>query len=75
MNPNHKQKKSQEPDAPPWYIEACIDCLETGIGVIVVHGANPMVEHVPREHYKDLIAALEKALIQAPLTDILHKTH
>ena len=58
MNPTHKQKKSKEPDAPQWYIDAHLDSLKNGIGVMVIrHGQDPM--HVPPEKYLELAEGLE----------------
>lgn len=60
MNPGHKQKKSQEPDAPQWYIDAYINALEHGIGVVVIrNGLEP--KHIPPAEYLETAEALKWA--------------
>ncbi len=59
MNPGHKQKKSQEPDAPQWYIDAYRDSLTYGVGVMVFRGGE--VEHVPAEKFLELADGLKWA--------------
>lgn len=57
MNPTHKQKKSKEPDAPQWYIDAYFEALKNGIGVIVLrNGQDP--ENIAPEEYLELAEAL-----------------
>lgn len=46
MNPSHKQKKSKEPDAPQWYIDAYLESLKYGIGIVVIR-YNQEPEHIP----------------------------
>jgi hypothetical protein len=59
MNPGHKQKKSQEPDAPQWYIDAYRDSLTYGIGVMIFHRGE--VKHIPAEKFLELADALQRA--------------
>ena len=60
MNPAHKQKKSNEPDAPQWYIDAYMDALKYGTGIIALHnGKEP--EHIPPERYLETAEALQWA--------------
>jgi len=57
MNPTHKQKKSKEPDAPQWYIDAHLDSLKNGIGVIVLRdGHDP--ENIAPEKYLEMAEIL-----------------
>ena len=58
MNPSHKQKKSKEPDAPQWYIDAYLEALEHGLGVVVIR-QNQEPEHIPVNSYPELIDALK----------------
>jgi hypothetical protein len=58
MNPGHKQKKSQEPDAPQWYIDAYLDALKYGAGLVVFRpGTDP--EYIPPERYLEIAEALK----------------
>lgn len=53
---NHKQKKSKE-DAPQWYIDAYLESLRTGLGVIVIRDGQD-IEQIPPEKYLELAEAL-----------------
>ena len=53
---NHKQKKSKE-DAPQWYIDAHLESLRTGVGVIVIRNGQG-IEQIPPEKYLELAEAL-----------------
>jgi hypothetical protein len=67
MNPGHKQKKSQEPDAPQWYIDAYRDSLTYGIGVMIFRGGE--VEHVPAEKFLEMAEGLQwayKSISESP---------
>ncbi len=67
MNPGHKQKKSQEPDAPQWYIDAYRDSLKHGIGVLVVRGGQ--VDYIPPEKYLEMAEGLQwayKSISESP---------
>lgn len=59
MNPGHKQKKSQEPDVPQWYIDAYRDSLTYGVGVMVFR--NGEIEHIPANRYLELADVLQRA--------------
>lgn len=57
-NPSHKQKKSQEPDAPQWYIDAYLDALKYGAGLVVIRpGQEP--EYIPPERYLEIAEAMK----------------
>ena len=58
MNPSHKQKKTKEPDAPQWYIDAYLEALEHGLGVVVIR-QNQDPEHISVNKYPELIDALK----------------
>ena len=66
MNPSHKQKNSQEPDAPQWYIDAYLDAMTYGTSIVLFrNGQEP--EHIPfvkfvelREQLKDHEKMMEK---------------
>ena len=58
MNPSHKQKKSKEPDTPQWYIDAYLEALKHGLGVVVIR-LNEEPEHIPVNRYPELIDALK----------------
>lgn len=52
-NPSHKQKKSQEPDAPQWYIDAYLDAMMYGTSIVVFrNGQEP--EHIPFAKFAEL---------------------
>ena len=57
MNPQHKQKPSKEPDAPQWYIDAYLDALKYGTGVVMIHSNKPP-EHIPPERYLEVAEGL-----------------
>lgn len=59
MNPSHKQKKSKE-DAPQWYIDACIDAMTNGLGVIVIRfdGKDYEIKHIKPAVFLELSDAL-----------------
>ena len=59
MNPAHKQKKSKEPDAPQWYIDAYIDSLKHGIGIVVIR-YNQEPEHIPHSNHLDLAKQIQE---------------
>ena len=61
-NPGHKQKKSQEPDAPQWYIDACIDAMMNGLGVIVIRfdGRDYEVERIEPARFLEMSDALNQ---------------
>ena len=65
-NPGHKQKKSQDDDAPQWYIDACLEAVKYGLGVVVIRfdGTGFEAEHIPPERHKELTDALEWAKTQ-----------
>ena len=57
MNPGHKQKKSKEPDAPQWYIDAYLDALQYGSAIVLFrNGQEP--EHIPVSKYTELKEAM-----------------
>jgi hypothetical protein len=58
-NPSHKQKKSQEPDAPKWYIDAYLEALEIGSAIVLIN-SNQDAEHIPLARYPELIDALQQ---------------
>ena len=58
MNPSHKQKKNQEPDAPQWYIDAYLEALAIGTSVVLIN-SNQDAEHIPFARYPELIEALK----------------
>jgi hypothetical protein len=57
MNPTHKQKKSKEPDAPQWYIDAHLDSLKNGIGVIAI-GKDQECLYISPEQYLEFAEIL-----------------
>lgn len=64
-NPSHKQKKSQDPDAPQWYIDAWIDAMNFGMGVVLFRADQPPV-HITREQYTEFTQALEHSIKTTP---------
>ena len=60
-NPSHKQKKSKE-DAPQWYIDACIDAMVVGMGVVKVtlEGGQYNIERIPPERFLEAADALNQ---------------
>ena len=59
-NPGHKQKPSQEPDAPQWYIDAQRDAMRYGTGFIALHD-DKEPEHIPPEKYLEVAETLKWA--------------
>ena len=57
-NPGHKQRKSQGPDAPQWYIDAYLEALAIGTAVVLIN-SNQDAEHIPLNRYPELIEALK----------------
>ena len=62
MNPSHKQKKSKE-YAPQWYIDACIDAMTMGTGIVKVTlvGGQYDIERIPPSEYLEVADALKWA--------------
>ena len=58
-NPSHKKKKSQEPDAPQWYIDAHFESQMTGTAVVLIH-SDGNAEHVPFAVWEDLIKVMKE---------------
>lgn len=65
QGPGHRQKQTNEPDAPQWYIDAYLEALTHGTGIIAIHnGQEP--QFIPPSQFPELIEALKQ------VHDLLH---